>query len=105
MESHGSTARRKLLPVSGTAAALTATATASGPAAARSQGHDTRSVPTVGELRGWGGRPVREGTVVVVAGYRRAGDGRSFTCVEHGTRRTALPGTGPAAHADGNVRT
>ncbi|MFI5942651.1 hypothetical protein ACIBCB_20675 [Streptomyces uncialis] len=104
MESHGSTARRKLLRVSGTAAAAAAlTATATGPA--RSQGHDTRSVPTVGVLRGWGGRPVREGTVVVVAGYRRAGDGRSFTCVEHGTRRTALPGTGPAAHADGNVRT
>ncbi|WP_405638876.1 hypothetical protein [Streptomyces uncialis] len=103
MESHGSTARRKLLRVSGTAAALTATAT--GPAAARSPGHDIRSVPTVGELRGWGGRPVREGTVVVVAGYRRAGDGRSFTCVEHGHRRTALPGTGPAAHVDGNVRT
>ncbi|MCX4657819.1 hypothetical protein [Streptomyces uncialis] len=66
MESHGSTARRKLLRVSVTAEAA---------------------------------------TVVVVAGYRRAGDGRSFTCVEHGTRRTALPGTGPAAHADGNVRT
>ncbi|MFJ4770981.1 hypothetical protein ACIP88_18010 [Streptomyces uncialis] len=26
-------------------------------------------------------------------------------CVEHGTRRTALPETGPAAHVDGNVRT
>ncbi|SCK35839.1 hypothetical protein YW7DRAFT_02980 [Streptomyces sp. AmelKG-E11A] len=98
MESHGSTARRDLLRVSGTA-------TATGPAAARSQGHDVRSVPTVGVSRRWGGRSVREGTVVVVAGYRRAGDGGSFSCVEHGTRRTALPGTGPAAHVDGNVRT
>ncbi|WP_329558045.1 peptidase C14 [Streptomyces uncialis] len=77
---HPSTARRHLLRASGVAGlALAGTAAATAPAQARSAKDATLRVSDVGELRGLGGRSVREGTVVVVAGYRRAGDGGSFT--------------------------